>query len=451
MIKLRPYQKEAVEIIANFYKVQKLKGFLLADEAGLGKGIQALFIIKKLLRYNQKGLIIIICPANMKLKWVEEIRKVLPKKRAYNIYVKSYNDLINPLNFRYFTKFQYDLCIIDEGHYVKDFDSLRTQAILGAPALQIKTVMDCSKYVLNLTATPFPNRVGEIYPWLWKIRHPLIRNRTEQDFIIQWATSYRMNPRGQLSHKGIKNPEKFRKAFKMGFLRRRRIEVAKDLPLGTRDFITIPLSTKMLKEEEELFREILELAGYKGMQLNILTNNPGLFQKLLEITPSFEKMTTFKRQQGLAKINAVVSYLLENVTTDQKKFILFTYHRDVATKYFEILSKKIKTPLGLITGDVPARERHYLVKKYDKMKEIILIASMTSVREGIDLIGFTQSYFTEIDWAPYVLEQVEGRTLRIGQKFPVFWNYFLFDKGFEKFIFDMVQDKQRTIKKILGA
>jgi len=438
--KLRKYQLEGISII--YKTLQKNRGFLLADETGLGKSVQALKILQKIGgKYS-----LIVCPANLKLKWEDEIKKWLPNKRPV-IIIKSYNECIDPDIRRYLIKHIFDILIIDEVHYLKNFESKRTQAIFGAPALKCKTIANCSKKILGISATPIPQRVGELYPWLWTTQNDIIKNQTFEKFIVKWAKTFRFTKFG-LTHRGVRNPEELKKELYKSMLRRKKYEVLSELPPSTRNNIPIEISAEMYVEERELLTELLEKAGYKSSQLNLIIDNPSFLNQLLKTVPSFDQLTIYKHQQGLFKIKSVFEYIKKIVVPDQKKFILFAYHADVAEKYYDLLKEK-NLSLTLITGKMDPEERYKLIKKTDKQEENILVATLGAVREGFDLIGYADSYFTELDWAPYVLTQNEGRTLRLGQEKPVTWNYFLYDKGIEKYIFDTLQTKYDTISKIL--
>ncbi|MDW8307724.1 MAG: hypothetical protein RML34_11755, partial [Leptospiraceae bacterium] len=82
--------------------------------------------------------------------------------------------------------------------------------------------------------------------------------------------------------------------------------------------------------------------------------------------------------------------------------------------------------------------------------EVILITTLDAAREGVDLIGFDLTLFVEYDWRPWVLEQAEGRTRRIGQTRPVRWVYLTYDVGIDAAMMRKVATKTRTIALIRG-
>lgn len=439
---LRDYQKTGVE-----FAIQSLEthaGVLIADETGLGKTVQALTVIEKLA--NTDDIFLVICPTFLKQKWFDEIRKFLPRHRKYTIIVKSYNELSNPDLLRYTVRHEYKLVVIDEMHYLKNFNSIRTQAIFGAPGMRHKTIRNCTEKMLGLSATPIPNRIGEIYPWLWASNNGIIKNKTYEQFVTFWAQSYKFTKFG-LTHKGIKNAKLLKDKLSNTLIRRKKHDVLSELPPGFRDYIYLPCSVDLYKEEKQLFEELLKTAGYEGGRFEMLMNNPDFIEQLLKTVPGFDQLTKFKLWQGLFKIKHVMNYLKKNVLPETKKFILFCYHADVAKTYYKKLKVKNKT---LVTGAVNPDERFKMLKQANDDPEHILVATMGSVKEGFDLIGFDRAYFAEIDWTYYVLEQAEGRLLRYGQKNAVEWVYFIFERGLEKYMYNLVDNKKTTVNKILA-
>ena len=454
MKKLRPYQLEGIDKIVKAFQKNR-RGYLIADETGLGKTVQALYIMRDLAKYYKKPgrslNFIVICPGFLRLKWRAEIEYWLPKRRNYSIVVKSYEEARDPHMLLFITKQKYVMLIIDEMHYCKDFESLRTQAILGAPAMKHKTLATVSKHILGLSATPMPQRVGELYPWFWATGHKIIKGVTYEKFVIRWANYYKYTSFG-LKHKGIKDAEAFRALLKTSMVRRLKKDVAPELPPGVRDYIPIEVTAKMYKEEQTLMRELLVSTGHKPQQIAMLLSNPALLTNLLETMPSFERLAIFKHQQGLFKVKPVYDYLKTEVVPVYKKFVLFTYHEDVAAKYGELLRRLVpaSVPVSVVTGLTPPDERYEISQKADSDRQHILVATMGSLKEGVDLIGFNQVYYAEIDWAPYKLTQTEGRFLRLGQTEKVIWTYFIFDEGVEAYVFKTLQEKFATIEKVLG-
>ena len=182
---LFPFQKEGIRFAS------EREGALIADEMGLGKSCQAIGVINQDPSIRK---IIIVCPASVRIPWRREMERWL--KRSLSIGVigvdkGSSHDLFSKnviiINYDRLTRFTrelsacaFDLCILDECHYIKSLEAKRTQAALGIRA----------RRRIALSGTPILNRPIEIYPVLsW-----LSPRNGRGDQWFQFATSLLRRP-----------------------------------------------------------------------------------------------------------------------------------------------------------------------------------------------------------------------------------------------------------------
>jgi SNF2-related domain len=135
---------------------------LLADEPGVGKGIQTIGLLNKC---PEIARVLIICPASVKYVWDRELRKwLLDKNRSISVAGKTLDASADILVINYdllrkysvlFAEISFDLVVLDEAHYIKTPGALRSKA---AKALALKS----SRRVL-LTGTPIMSRPGELW------------------------------------------------------------------------------------------------------------------------------------------------------------------------------------------------------------------------------------------------------------------------------------------------
>ena len=164
-ISLNPHQINAALI---FFKDPLNKGFIFADEVGLGKTIEAGLIISQYW-YERKRRIMIICPASLIKQWNEELfnkfrlnsiildSKTIKNKNFKwedNIYITSIHSIY--LN-RDFFNLTFNLVVIDEAHKLRNVYKDN-----GIMASAIKEVFAGQKKLL-LTATPFQNNLMELF------------------------------------------------------------------------------------------------------------------------------------------------------------------------------------------------------------------------------------------------------------------------------------------------
>jgi len=255
-------------------------------------------------------------------------------------------------------------------------------------------------------------------------------------------------------HKGVKSPEAFRALLNKNFIYRKTDDVEKDIPKFTAVSIPIECGLEIFEEEKKLLVELLTLAGHPAHDLPMIFDKPGFLDLLLETVPSFDRLSEFRKRQGLLKIKPVSDYLIESVLPETKKFILFCYHRDVAEKYRQILTKSLKADgqiVHLITGDTSDKSTRFkYLQEIDRAPNAVLIATIDAVREGYDLTGFRKSFYAESDWRTYAVEQSQGRTRRIGQTKPGFWFFFNLAHGVESLMAKRLIEKGSDLKKIRG-
>jgi superfamily II DNA or RNA helicase len=152
--------------------------FLLADEVGLGKTIEAGLVIKELIFRFDYRRILIICPASLVLQWQNELESKFNEsfeimdRQALKKYRKMQDnpwnacgriicslDFIKSISHKEdLTKTNWDVIVIDEAHRLRK-DDLKTTLSYNVAELLSQN----SKSFLLLTATPFRGKLEELY------------------------------------------------------------------------------------------------------------------------------------------------------------------------------------------------------------------------------------------------------------------------------------------------
>ncbi|MBN1500039.1 MAG: DEAD/DEAH box helicase family protein [Spirochaetes bacterium] len=174
--KILAHQVESTHIVVSSLNQR----FILADEVGLGKTIEAGLIIKEFIyRYNYRR-ILVACPASLLVQWQLEMeekfgetfeiidRKILDRQRKKNALANpwdSFGKVICSLDFiknRTFSEelknTKWDAVIFDEAHRLRRDDSTSTMTYNVAEIMSER-----SKSLLLLTATPFRGKLEELY------------------------------------------------------------------------------------------------------------------------------------------------------------------------------------------------------------------------------------------------------------------------------------------------
>lgn len=424
---LRYYQTAAVEKALKAY-ADGHRGFLIGDKCGLGKTIEALKIAEKLpKKWNMIG---VVCPAFLVPKWRREILNRCNDTRKYKFALYSYSEISDPLILAQAKSVNYDLIIFDEVHHAKSYKAQRTIATLGARG--IHTVAD---RLLGLSGTTPPNNIGDAYTWLKASNSPLAP-RGYEDFAREFAANCHRNNYG-LQVSGFKPNARWFEHFPPVYIGRTIDDVTDEIPDGLRVDFPIDIPKTIEKAEVKLFGRILD--------------DPVLMEKAIEAAPSFDQLTEFRKMQGLAKVHAVLDYTLEAWEENEKKLLIFAYHQEVAEKIAAALIKK-KLPVTLITGaNTTPDDRDTITQKLNSVDESVIVATIDSLKEGVDITGFSLTLFAEIDWRAWALEQCEGRTRRIGQEKNVRWVYFFFERGVDKMMRKKIDEKTKLAEAVRGT
>jgi len=422
---LKPKQTEAVEKALAAYAAGH-RGFLCGDKMGLGKTITALAIAERLPKKH--NFVAVVCPAFIAPKWRREIEEKTDKDRDFRIVVYTYTDLTDASVLAHAKRQRYDLIIFDEAHYAKSYRAQRTEATLGKFGIHI-----VAEKLLGLSGTWPPNNVSDMYTWLRATNNALAAQGFEA--FCRAHAQYCVRNQYGLQVRGFKDTPRFRAAFDPVFIGRETFAEPGEVPEPLRLTEIVTPSKALEKMEQELFGDFLE--------------DPALVEKALETMPSFDRIAEFRKRQGLAKIPAVIEYALE-MRNEFSRQIIFCYHIEVAEKVAEKLRAK-KCNVELVHGmNTAPEERDEIMVRANKADDIIVVATIDALREGIDATGFDIILFAEIDWRAWALEQAEGRLRH--ELFPrqVRYVYFAFPRGVDKAMLRAVEEKKNLVRKVRG-
>ncbi len=437
-VSLRSYQEHGIRVMVK--TLLKNNSVYLADEQGLGKTIQTILAI------NTLGLArtLIIAPSSVLLTWESEICKysvntinpetIYPilKSKDFNktkvglaTYVimsyelaKKYSYTLSELKFRYL--------VLDEAHYVKNEKAERTKNILGV-------LWDSIPYRIALSGTPLANSVEDGYT-LFSRMAPDIDILSDKWKYLNNFSNKRVTPWG-IKWEGVKNAETLSKLIRTRFfLRRRKDEVAKDLPSKTIQniYLSKDYEVKIPKEEKEAF----------AMQVRAMLDkfNNGEFAHVIA-----SPIQKYRQAQGLAKLQFAAEFIKERLT--EGSVVVFTYHKSVLEnlkELFESLNPSV------IDGSVPPDKRKKEIDRFQSGETSLFLGQIKASGVGITLTKANVAVVVEMDYQPAVILQAFDRLHRIGQQNPVtIYNLIVKDSLDEK-ISNIVLSKLESITKIVG-
>jgi len=424
-------------------------GCILADDMGLGKTYQS--IIAALESGSKR--ILIVCPSSVKINWEREINyfqcfdtSIIAGKRwqqakftiiNYDI-LKNFHEVPDVKikeedicwENQHLVQGKFDLCIIDEAHYLKDHTSLR-----GSIMKDLCVKHNIPKVWL-LTGTPVANRPKDYYNLLALIKAPIAKDWMFYVTRYCEAKSFFKQLKNGRKKKiwltnGASNLEELNRRTRNLFLRRMKTDID-DMP----DKIVTPvyheMSTSERKEYENLWEEYLVERKRKKKKGE----------------PERELVELILLRQYIAKITVTKTIeMVENALEQDQKVIIFTNF----TEELQLLQNHFGSLSVIHYGEMSDKMKQTSVDAFQQNpNKKVFIGNIKSAGVGITLTEGTIVIFNSFDWVTGNNEQAEDRAYRIGQKNHVNVYYQLFDDTITTKMWSILKSKKEVINAIIG-
>jgi SWI/SNF-related matrix-associated actin-dependent regulator 1 of chromatin subfamily A len=220
---LYPHQADGVAFLLSRKRV------ILGDDMGLGKTRQAIVAMEV---SSTEGMVLVVCPASLKLNWKREILMVYPEAKVEVIGVDN-----EPVADPRWVIVNYDILgkhadrlhaipwagvILDEAHFIKNA-SKRTSHCLKLLGVQdnARAPLIGPDLVFLLTGTPMTSRPKDLFNLLRCVGHPAARSFLS--FARRYCDAYR-NDFGWVTT-GASNLDELNLLMKEVMLRRTKDEV----------------------------------------------------------------------------------------------------------------------------------------------------------------------------------------------------------------------------------
>ncbi|CAG8530565.1 8145_t:CDS:10 [Ambispora leptoticha] len=479
---LRKYQQEGVNWLAFLSKYQ-LHG-ILCDDMGLGKTLQSICILAsdhytRAMKYKKTkspdcahAPSLVVCPPTLTGHWYHEIlhytnslkplsyiggpkerEKLRPKILEHDVIIMSYDIVRNDIEE--LANINWNYCILDEGHVIKNGRTKITKAVKSVKA----------NHRLILSGTPIQNNVLE----LWSLFDFLMPGflGTEKQFNERFGKPILSSRDSKSSSKeqeaGALALEALHKQVLPFLLRRLKEDVLNDLPPKIIQDYYCELSDlqKQLYEqfaksqaksnvESELDSEaeVVEEKEtkkathiFQALQyLRKLCNHPLLVvnDKHPQYNSVMERLKKNKSSlhdlQNAPKLLALKQLLLDcgigiSPETENNSGVegAVSQHRALIFCQLKTMLDIIETDLFKplmpsvsymrLDGSVDANKRHGIVQKFNQDPSYDVLLLTTHVGGlGLNLTGADTVIFVEHDWNPMKDLQAMDRAHRIGQK-----------------------------------
>lgn len=410
--------------IAGVQYALRRQNTLVGDVPGLGKTPQAICFANEI----RAKTVLVVVPANIRLQWCKMIRRWSTMPYPYVVYpvmngrngvhptsawtVISYDMTRSKAIHAALMRRRYDLMIIDEMHYLKEYEAQRTKAVLGSKSdgAALALAGQCGA-ILGLTGTPLPNRPREAYTAIRGLCWDAI------DFMSEDSFNERFNP----------------------VLRRETPEgkVFTDERTGRHGELQARMRTNFMVRREKHGAEGV------GYQLNIAhipnydiiqVEETGEIKKalaaerMLDLDPEelegvdatcLGAIATVRRMMGVAMAPLAAEYIDMVMRGGEEKVVIFAHHHEV----LDILEKELrKWGVLRIDGKLSSNQKQARVDQFVADPRIgCLIGNMQSMGTGTDGLQAVawHAIFAEPDWVPGTNQQAVDRLDRGGQNIRV--------------------------------
>ena len=421
---LRPYQVEGLSWL-QFLREQALAG-ILADDMGLGKTAQALahLLLEKVSGRMDKPSLVVL-PTSLIFNWKREAERFAPQLRLLSLQGKERSELFPlirehdvilttyPLLWRdeeALAEHQYHLLILDEAQTVKNVSSQAAQVVRKLKA----------RHRLCLTGTPLENHLGELWAQFDFLLPGLLGDN--KDFTKTWRTPIE-------KHGNMLRRDLLAKRVKPFILRRRKEDVAKELPEKTLIVRTVELEggQRDLYETvriamDQRVREEIAAKGFSRSHIIILDALLKLRQVCCD--PRLLKLSSAKKVRERAKLDLLMEMLPELVS-EGRRILVFSQFTSML-ELIEIELNNEKLSYVKLTGDTQNREE--VVRRFQDEEVPIFLISLKAGGVGLNLTAADTVIHYDPWWNPAVENQATDRAHRIGQTRHVF-NYKLITRG----------------------
>jgi len=433
---LRPYQRQGVEWLLS-HQANDL-GACLADDMGLGKTLQTLAVLnytkdqikttqakystdKQLDLFASASAVVksplralIVLPASLVFNWRSEIRKFTPHLLVseyvgsgrsakaqflsqYDIVLTTYQSALRDIDVLGSIEWRY--IILDESQVIKNKNSKVFQAITSLS----------TEHKISLSGTPIENSLADLWSQMQFINPGMLGSY--EAFKSKFKIPIEKNKDQVLM-------QLLRDMVQPYILRRRKEEVAADLPPLHRQLDYIPMDTDQQKRYDKVKsaarNHLLQLDESEGtyqahvfaslLQLRQIANHPVL------VEPDYEGLS--------GKLQRVKAQLAEIYQAGNKVLVFsaFKSHLDLVGKH---LTKHGKT-YCMLTGDTPLDQRAEQVRLFESSSDHnAFLISLKAGGVGLNLTRANYVFILDPWWNPAAEEQAIARAHRIGQKQPV--------------------------------
>jgi hypothetical protein len=426
---LMPHQAQLVAAAAAGHRT-----FLLADEPGLGKTAQALLAAEAANAYP----LLVVVPSVVKTNWAREAGLWAPHRSVTVVHgdgntVNGFADIV-VVNYEvldrhvgWFGDFGFRGMVVDEAHFIKNKTSQRSQHVLELSE-RIRA-RSARPLLMALTGTPLINDI-EDFRAIWQF--------------LGWIDEAK--PLGELmdalEETGLTpaDPGFYAAARRcvidLGIVRRRKVDVAADIPARRIADLPVELDDKAGRSiraaERDLARRMVsryetalanrtsgpDVEAIGGIDVELVRRVARWEHKDATTASSGDNVFGMMRRIGAAKAGLAADYTAQ-LARSAGKVVFFAKHVDVMDVAEETFAKQ-GIRFSSIRGDQAPGVRQRNIDAFVKDPDVaVAVCSLTAAGVGLNLQVASNIVLAELSWTDAEQTQAIDRSHRIGQTEPV--------------------------------
>ena len=425
-LELMPHQARLVAAAESGHRT-----FLLADEPGLGKTAQALLAAQAANAYP----LLVVVPNVVKTNWAREAGLWTPRRAATVIHgdgadIDAFADIV-VVNYEILDRHAgwmgnhgFRGMVVDEAHFIKNTSSLRSRKVLEI-ADKIRSRI-ARPLMMALTGTPLINDIDD-FRAIWQFLG-WIDEKKPRPILMAQLEGIGLTP---LEHDFY--PKARRTVIDLGIVRRRKVDVAADIPARRVADLPVELddaATRSIREaERNLARRLVgrydaalvtrrKKVEVEGIDHELVRRVATWETRSDDDETSEENVFTMVRRIGQAKATLAADYAAQ-LARSAGKVVFFAKHIDVMDTAEDTFARRgIK--YSNIRGDQTSAARQRSIDAFTNDPEVqVIVCSLTAAGVGVNLQVASDVVLAELSWTDAEQTQAIDRVHRIGQTEPV--------------------------------
>jgi SNF2 family DNA or RNA helicase len=425
-LQLMPHQAQVVAAAAAGHRT-----FLLADEPGLGKTAQALLAAEAANAYP----LLVVVPNVVKTNWAREAGRWTPHRPATVIHgngdtIDGFADIV-VVNYEVLDRhvgwlgdFGFRGMVVDEAHFIKNKSSQRSQHVLEL-SQRIRNRAP-RPLLMALTGTPLINDI-EDFLTIWQFLGWIDETKPLGD-LMEALEDTGLTPADPGFY-----PAARQCVIDMGIVRRRKVDVAADIP--ARRIADLPveldgaagrsiraaerdLAARMVSRYETALANRSSAGDVDGIDRELVRRVARAELKDATTSANGENVFTMVRRIGQAKAPLAADYAAQ-LARSAGKVVFFAKHIDVMDAAEQSFAKQ-GIRYSSIRGDQTSAVRQKNIDAFVKDPDVaIAVCSLTAAGVGLNLQVASNIVLAELSWTNAEQTQAIDRSHRIGQSEPV--------------------------------